>query len=71
MPMIRVEMFEGRTREQKRALVEALTNAFIETCGGKPESVQVVIQDVSPFDWGGGGELFGDRMAASNKNDGG
>ncbi len=43
MPVIRVEMFAGRTRDQKRALVRELTDALVRTCGGNPQSVHVVI----------------------------
>jgi 4-oxalocrotonate tautomerase len=46
MPIIRVEMFKGRSREQKRALVRALTDSFIGVAGGKPEGVTIVIDDV-------------------------
>ncbi len=61
MPMIRVEMFKGRNREQKRALVKELTDGFIRACGGKPESVQVVIADVDKEDWGVAGILMADK----------
>ena len=60
MPVIRVEMFRGRTVDQKRKLVKALTDSFVETCGGTPQSVQVVIQDVDKSDWGSGGNLCSD-----------
>jgi 4-oxalocrotonate tautomerase len=61
MPMIRVEMFKGRNREQKRALVKELTDGFIRACGGKPESVQIVIADVDKEDWGVAGVLMADK----------
>ena len=61
MPIIRVEMFEGRSTEQKRNLVSELTTAFVETCGGTPASVQVVITDFSCENWGVGGQLIVDR----------
>lgn len=61
MPIIRVEMFKGRTREQKRALVRELTDTFIRTCGGKPESVQIVITDVAKEDWSTAGVLMADK----------
>lgn len=61
MPIIRVEMFKGRSREQKRALVKELTDGFIRTCGGKPEGVHIVIADVDKGDWGSGGELMADK----------
>ena len=46
MPMIRVEMFEGRTDEQKRALVDKLTDAFVDAAGGSREAVDVILYDV-------------------------
>ena len=33
MPTIRVELMEGRTPEQKKSLVKALTQAVVETLG--------------------------------------
>ena len=61
MPIIRVEMFKGRSVEQKRELVKALTTSFVETCGGKPDALQIVITDVDMEDWGSGGELCSDK----------
>ena len=62
MPIIRVEMFTGRTEKQKRALVRELTDAFVNAAGGTPESVNVVITDVDKSDWGSGGDLFSDKF---------
>jgi 4-oxalocrotonate tautomerase len=61
MPMIRVEMYEGRTVQQKRALAEKVTEAFISTCGGPPEAVQVLIADVAKQDWATAGVLAADK----------
>jgi len=60
MPTIRVEMFEGRTPEQKQAFVKAITEATVQTLGGSPEAVQVVIFDVSKSDWATGGVMWSD-----------
>lgn len=57
MPIIRVEMFEGRNEDKKADLVDALTESFIRTCGGTPESVHIVITDVSKDNWGSAGQL--------------
>jgi 4-oxalocrotonate tautomerase len=57
MPMIRVEMFQGRTREQKRSFAKAITEAFVATCGGTAQSVQIVFQDVAKDDWAIAGRL--------------
>ena len=61
MPMIRVELLEGRTPEQKKNLVTALTQAVVETLGSKPESVDVVLFDVKRSDWATGGVLFSEK----------
>ena len=61
MPTIRVELMEGRTVEQKRALASALTRAVVETLGGKAESVDVLFFDIRRHDWATGGELWLDK----------
>ena len=64
MPMIRVEMFAGRSDAQKRALVKELTDAFVRTAGGNPEAVDVLLVDVEQSNWAKGGELFSDKGAS-------
>jgi 4-oxalocrotonate tautomerase len=59
--MIRVEMFPGRSADQKRALVRELTDAFVRTAGGKPEAIHVVISEVAASDWAVAGELLSER----------
>jgi len=61
MPLIQVDMFEGRTVDQKRALVAELTDGFVRACGGTPEQVTIVITDKSKEDWGSKGILAVDR----------
>lgn len=63
MPIIRVEMFEGRTTAQKRALAARLTDAIVEEAGAKREAVRVIFTDHSKADWAIGGELVADREA--------
>lgn len=60
MPLITVRMFPGRTTEQKAALVERLTDAFLETCGnpGQPRhGVWVLIDETPTEHWAVGGTL--------------
>lgn len=64
MPMIKVEMFEGRTADEKRALVGAITEACVRTIGGSPESVHVLLVDVPRANWATGGVLWSDRRPA-------
>lgn len=62
MPVIQVDMFSGRTTETKRQLVKALTEAFVNVTGARPQSVQVILRDVEKHDWGAGGSLCSDAQ---------
>lgn len=61
MPTIRVELMEGRTPDQKKNLVKALTQAVLDTLGGKAESVDVLLFDIKRHDWATGGELWSEK----------
>jgi len=62
MPTIHVEMFEGRTPEQKKNLVRAITQAVVDTLGGKPESVDIILTDIKRENWATGGELWSEKQ---------
>ncbi len=61
MPTINVQMFEGRTLEQKRAFVKAVTEASAQTLGCSPEAVDIIIQEIKREDWASGGTLWSDK----------
>ena len=61
MPTIRVELFEGRTPEQKAALAQELTAACVRVLGGKPDSVDVLFYDIAKANWATGGRLWSDK----------
>ena len=52
MPIIRVEMFPGRTADQKRDLARELTDGFVRACGGPGDRLHVVITEVEHENWG-------------------
>jgi len=56
MPFLQVTLLEGRTIEQKHALIKALTDATADVLGGDPNRIRVAIYEVSSDDWGIGGE---------------
>ena len=64
MPTINVQMFAGRTLEQKRALAKALTEATVKTLGGSPEAVDIIFTDVQRSDWATAGVLWSDKAPA-------
>ncbi len=61
MPTIRVELLGGRTPEQKKNLVTALTQAVVDTLGSKPEAVDILLFDIKRSDWATGGKLWSER----------
>ena len=52
MPIINIHMLEGRTKEQKRELIRRVTDVVVETLNSPPESVRIVINDMTPDDYG-------------------
>lgn len=61
MPTLRVELFEGRTSEQKAALAKELTDACVRVLGGSPGGIDIVFYDIKRGDWATGGQLWSDR----------
>ncbi|WP_058936578.1 4-oxalocrotonate tautomerase [Roseateles depolymerans] len=62
MPTLRVELFEGRTPEQKAELAKELTAACVRVLGGSPDAVDVLFFDVARQNWATGGVLWSDKQ---------
>jgi 4-oxalocrotonate tautomerase len=61
MPTFHIEMFEGRTTEQKRELVAAITSETCRVLGCDPASVDIIIADVKRENWATAGVLWSTR----------
>ncbi len=61
MPLIEVHLLEGRTDEQKKALLEALTKAVRDSLGSPIESIRIWIEEFSGQDYMAAGVWHGDR----------
>ncbi|WML50466.1 2-hydroxymuconate tautomerase [Neobacillus sp. PS3-34] len=61
MPYVTVKMLEGRSDDQKKALVEKVTDAVSETTGAPKENVVVFIEEMSKNHYGVAGKLFSDK----------
>ena len=46
MPMVHVEMFPGRTREQKANAAREITAAIQRTLGARPEDTDIIFVEV-------------------------
>ena len=61
MPIIEVNMIEGRSVDQKRKLVEGMTKVVVDALGVKEEDVKIILKDMAKHDYAVGGLLFMDR----------
>ena len=61
MPVVTVEMWEGRTVEQKKQLVEGITSAFVKI-GVPPEALHIIIKDNPKHNWASGGKLASESL---------
>jgi 4-oxalocrotonate tautomerase len=52
MPFAQIYMIEGRTAEQKKAVIEKVTQALVDAVEAPKENVRVWIHDVPKENWG-------------------
>jgi 4-oxalocrotonate tautomerase len=57
MPIVRIEMWPGRTQAQKRELARQITEVVCNVAQTTPEATIVVFQDVAKEDWAQAGRL--------------
>ena len=61
MPIVRVEMWAGRTHAQKQELARAITEAVCAIAETTPEATIVVFEDVERSNWAQAGILASDE----------
>lgn len=69
MPVVNVKMLEGRTADQKRQLVAAITESMASICHADPELTMVIIEDIPKDHWARGGIMLEDRMSSLSSED--
>ena len=62
MPLIEIHLLEGRTDKQKRALLDAVTEAVRDSIGAPLSTIRVWIQEFSPQEYMVAGELYADKQ---------
>ncbi len=65
MPLVRIDMFGGRSREAKDALIANVTNAVVESIGCPVDAVTVILYEVDKADWARGGVSHARRQQAA------
>lgn len=74
MPLVNIQMAEGRSPEQKKAMMDAITDAMVDHLGAPRDSVRVWINEFPNTNYMAGGELLKDkqeRLAAEKAATGG
>jgi 4-oxalocrotonate tautomerase len=61
MPLIEIHLLEGRTDEQKKDLLQAVTRAVQDSLGAPLETIRVWVQEMSPKEFMSAGVLAADR----------
>ncbi|MFH1568773.1 MAG: tautomerase family protein [Gemmatimonadota bacterium] len=65
MPVLRVSLWSGRTREQKADLARELTETMVRVAGVPAQAVIIQFEELPKENWATGGrlhtELFADR----------
>jgi len=61
MPFVQIELLEGRTLEQKKLMVEKVTQAIVESAGAKPENVTIIIRDMAKENYATAGVLASEK----------
>ncbi len=55
MPIVMINLLEGRDAARKQALLREVTNAVVRTLGVPPQAVRVLLKEVPPTHWAVGG----------------
>jgi len=62
MPVVTIELFEGRTKEKKRVLIKAVSKAVSEALDIPEERIQIILHESSKDNWGLKGEQASERV---------
>lgn len=57
MPMVRIELYPGRTTEQKSSCARAIMEVMKQHLNAAPEATQVMFVDVEKSNWIDGAKL--------------
>ena len=60
MPVIRIDMMEGRTQDQKRRIVKEITETMVSVSGVKPDDVRIIMVDHPMGNLAASGQLLVD-----------
>ncbi len=56
MPIVKIDLWEGSTVEEKDQLIRSVTDAVVKSIGVDPQHVFVLLNEVHKDNWGIGGK---------------
>ncbi len=61
MPLVHINMFKGRTMDQRREMVKEVTNSIVKTLKCDKEAVRIVVNEIEKDDVSVGGVLYSEK----------
>ena len=61
MPKVTIQLFEGRSLDQKREMVTKVTDAIVESIGARREGIDITILEIGKDQYAVGGQLHIDK----------
>ncbi|WCK52321.1 4-oxalocrotonate tautomerase [Aneurinibacillus sp. Ricciae_BoGa-3] len=55
MPLIQIQLIQGRPEDKIKEVIENVTNTVHETLGAPKESIRVIVTEIPKTHWGIGG----------------
>ena len=56
MPIVKIDLWSGRTEELKENLIKKVTDVVVDVCKCPKEAVTIAINEIPKENWGSGGE---------------
>ncbi|OFW81303.1 MAG: hypothetical protein A2201_06790 [Alicyclobacillus sp. RIFOXYA1_FULL_53_8] len=69
MPLIQINILEGRTDEVKQGLIREVTDAVHRSLGADLESIRVLLYELPKQNWAVGGKSMAERAAKVEKDE--
>ena len=61
MPIVQIDLLEGRTVEQKRVLAEKVTKAIVESLNCPETAVSIIVREMKADNFAKAGKLWCDN----------
>lgn len=67
MPIVRIELFPGRSPDQKQEIATRITRMLTEVAGIPADATSVIFQETAPQDWFNAGRAYAAPAANTAK----